>query len=230
MKHDLLSKIYRDKEIQDITYKLMMMNEKRYDAITYLNIRYITTILIFIIGIYSFKFGYLVSPLISIMYYYLFYYITITKPLKKRTKKLEKEALQFFEILTLTLESGRNLENALETTVCNVESEISNEFKQTLIEMKFGKSLFEALEDMKKRIPSENINNIIVNITQTSIFGNSILDTMYNQLDFLRDKQILEIKGEINKIPNKVSIISVIFVVPLILLLVIGPFIIELIG
>ena len=164
------------------------------------------------------------------MYYYLFYYITITKPLKKRTKKLEKEALQFFEILTLTLESGRNLENALETTVCNVESEISNEFKQTLIEMKFGKSLFEALEDMKKRIPSENINNIIVNITQTSIFGNSILDTMYNQLDFLRDKQILEIKGEINKIPNKVSIISVIFVVPLILLLVIGPFIIELIG
>ena len=92
MKHDLLSKIYRDKEIQDITYKLMMMNEKRYDAITYLNIRYITTILIFIIGIYSFKFGYLVSPLISIMYYYLFYYITITKPLKKRTKKLEKEA------------------------------------------------------------------------------------------------------------------------------------------
>ena len=230
MKHDLLSKIYRDKEIQDINYKLMMMNEKRYDAITYLNIRYITTILIFIIGIYSFKFGYLVSPLISIMYYYLFYYITITKPLKKRTKKLEKEALQFFEILTLTLESGRNLENALETTVCNVESEISNEFKQTLIEMKFGKSLFEALEDMKKRIPSENINNIIVNITQTSIFGNSILDTMYNQLDFLRDKQILEIKGEINKIPNKVSIISVIFVVPLILLLVIGPFIIELIG
>lgn len=99
--------------------------------------------------------------------------------------------------------------------------------KKTLFEMKFGKSLMEALEDMKKRIPSENINNIILNIVQTNIFGNSILDTMYNQVEFLRDKQILAIKEKINKIPNKVSIVSVIFIVPLILLLLLGPFIIN---
>ena len=34
---------------------------------------------------------------------------------------------------------------------------------------------------------------------------------------------MLEIKEKINKIPNKVSIISVIFVIPLILLLILGP-------
>ena len=50
---------------------------------------------------------------------------------------------------------------------------------------------------------------------------------MYNQIDFLRDKQILEIKGQINKIPNKISIISVLFMVPLILLLVLGPVVIN---
>ncbi len=93
-------------------------------------------------------------------------------------------------------------------------------FKKALFEVKFGKSLLEALEDMKKRIPSETINNILLNITQTNIFGNSIIDTMNQQIEFLREKQILEIKGAINKIPNKVSILSVIFVVPLILLLV----------
>ena len=96
--------------------------------------------------------------------------------------------------------------------------------------MKFGKSLMEALESMKNRIPSETVNNIILNIVQTNLFGNSILDTMYNQIEFLRDKQILEIKEKINKIPNKVSIISVLFIVPLILLLLLGPFIIEFMG
>ena len=96
--------------------------------------------------------------------------------------------------------------------------------------MKFGKTLIETLEDMKKRIPSETINNILLNITQTNVFGNSILETMNNQISYLRDKQLLEIKGEINKIPNKISIISVIFVVPLILLLVLGPFVISLIS
>ena len=159
--------------------------------------------------------------------YYLFTYVTLDREVKKRGRKLDREALEFFEILTLTLESGRNLEHALEITVFNVDSELSGEFKKTLFEIKFGKSLVEALEAMKKRIPSETINNIILNITQTNVFGNSILETMYNQIDFLRDKQILEIKGQINKIPNKISIISVLFMVPLILLLVLGPVVIN---
>ena len=86
----------------------------------------------------------------------------------------------------------------------------------------------EALKDMKYRIPSTTINNIILNITQTSVFGNSIINVMNDQIDYLRDKQILDIKEQINKIPNKVSIVSVIFIVPLILLIVLGPFIISL--
>lgn len=53
---------------------------------------------------------------------------------------------------------------------------------------------------------------------------------MYNQIAFLRDKQILEIKGQINKIPNKISIISVLFVVPLIMILILGPFLLNFLG
>ena len=93
--------------------------------------------------------------------------------------------------------------------------------------MKFGKSLIEALDDMKKRIPSETINNIILNITQTSLFGSSILDTMYTQIEFLREKQILQIKEKINQMPNKISIISVLFIVPLILIMILGPFLLR---
>ena len=49
-------------------------------------------------------------------------------------------------------------------------------------------------------------------------------------VEFLRDKQILEIKEQINKIPNKISIISVIFVLPIILLLILGPIFINFLG
>ncbi len=62
---------------------------------------------------------------------------------------------------------------------------------------------------------------------QSSLFGSNILDTMYNQLDFLREKQILDIKGEIAKIPTKISVFSVIFFVPLILLIILAPLLIE---
>ena len=231
MNNSLLRKIYRKKEIENIEASIKMLGERtNMDAITFMNVRYFTTLLIFLFIIYTSDLGYLYAPIVTITYYYLFHYVLIKKPVQNRARDLDHQALYFFEILTLTLESGKNLENSLEITVFNVDSELSREFKKSLFEMKFGKTLLEALEDMKKRIPSETVNNILLNITQTNVFGNSILETMNNQISFLRDKQILEIKGEINKIPNKISILSVIFVVPLILLLVLGPFVINLIG
>lgn len=227
----MLAKIYRDKDIQKVQEKMNMLGSfQKMDTYTFLNVRLISSIVVFLLLLYFFQYGYLLAPFLTILYYYLFTYVYIDVPLKKRTKQLDHDALYFFEILTLTLESGRDLEHSLEVTVENVDTELSREFKQALYEMKFGKSLIESLEDMKKRIPSETVNNIILNMTQTSVFGNSILETMYHQIDFLRDKQILEIRGTINKIPNKVSIISVVFVVPLILLMILGPFIINLLS
>lgn len=228
MNNNFVRKIYREKDIKKISSELSLLSfRNKMDAVTFLNIQLFSTGILFLIILYSFNMGYILAPILAVLYYYLFHHLLITKPLRERAIDLEHQALYFFEILTLTLESGRNLENSLEITVFNVESELSNEFKKALFEVKFGKSLLEALEDMKKRIPSETINNILLNITQTNIFGNSIIDTMNQQIEFLREKQILEIKGAINKIPNKVSILSVIFVVPLILLLVLGPFLID---
>ncbi len=237
MRDSKIKNIYRRKDIEKTEEKLKMLgldfkNPKKIaffykNAITYLNTRFLSSFLVFLFVLYKCgNMSYILAPTITILYYYLFYIVTFTIPIQKRVRKLDHEALSFFEILTLTLESGRNLEHALSIAVFNVDSEIAKEFKKTLFEVKFGKSLMESLEDMKNRIPSESINNILLNITQTNVFGNSIIETMYNQIDFLREKQILEIKGQISKIPNKISIISVLFIVPLILILVLGPVVI----
>jgi len=230
MNIDIIRKLYRVKDIENIQSKLNMLGNDRklkFDATGFLTARLLTTIILTIVLIFTDIQNYII-PFIIIIYYNLFYYVFITDPINKRIKKLDLEALTFFEILTLTLESGRNLENALEMTVNNVDNELSKEFKRSLTEMKFGRSLMESLEDLKKRMPSETINNILLNITQTNIFGNSIIETMNNQVEYLREKQMMEVKAQINKIPNKVSIISVIFIIPLILLIILGPFIIEL--
>ena len=233
MNDGIVKKIYRVKDIKYIQDKINMLGNNRkfkFSAVTFLNMRIITTILLGIVLILFTNIKYFLIPFMLIIYYNLFYYFLITHEINKRVKKLDKEALTFFEILTLTLESGKNLENSLEITCYNIDSELSMEFKKSLNELEYGKSLMEALSDLRKRIPSENINNIILNILETNVFGNSIIDVMNNQVDYLRDKQIMEVKSEINKIPNKVSIISVLFIIPLILLIVLGPFIISFLG
>ena len=230
MNKGIIKKIYREKDIEQIQSKINMLGVSRkfkFDAVTFLNLRIVTTILLTIV-LFIMEVNYFVIPFIAILYYNLFYYFLITNEIKKRTSKLDREALSFFEILMLSLESGRNLENSLELTCSNIDNELSSEFKRCLMEVKFGKSFMESLQDLKKRIPSDAINNIILNITQTSVFGNSIIDVMNNQVEFLRDKQVLEVKAQINKIPNKVSIVSVLFIVPIILLMILGPIILNL--
>ena len=230
-KTKFIKRIYSAKELNEIEAALKCLgSDTKYDVTTFCLYRLITTILVFALTILLTDSGYIYAPFIAIGYYYLFYYVNITKKINQRNQRLEHQALYFFEILTLTLESGRNLGNALIVTCNNVDSEISNEFKSALDEMKFGKSLIEALGDLKNRISSDIIGNIILNIIQTNRLGNSILDTLYNEVDFLRQKELLTAKERINKIPNKVSIISVLFIVPLILVLILGPYLIEFIS
>ena len=227
---NIMKKIYLKKDIDHIQKKIDMLGSTKMDAVSFVNMRVSTTILLALFLIFFTNISYIFIPFIVIIYYYLYYQVLINNKLKKREEKLDREALYFFEVLTLTLESGKNLQNSLELTCKNVKNELSKEFEKSLKEVDVGKTLIEALSDMKKRIPSENINNIIMNIMQTNYFGNSIIDTMNTQVDYLREKQILDIKGQINKIPNKISVVSVLFIVPLILLLILGPYIVSFIG
>ncbi len=226
-----ITRIYRKKSIKKMDDKINLFGiSKKFSTEYFMNFRLFTSVLLFIITFLFFNHGALLSPIITVLWYLSVNYFMIDKPLKKREKKLDNEAYYYFEVLTLALESGRNLENAIKMACKYIDSEISLEFKETLNQVNFGKSLTESLSIMNTRIPSLTINNIILNMEQSNLFGNSIIDTMYNQLDFLKDKQVMEIKSQINKIPNKISIISVIFFIPLILLIILGPLLVSFIS
>ena len=227
-KRSFIYRIYREKDIKKTESKINLFGvSKKFDAEYFMNFRLYTSILVFVVIFLFVDSGALLAPIISVLWYFLVNYLMIDRPLKKRETKLNNEAYYYFEVLTLALESGRNLENAIKMACKYIDSEISDEFKETLKQVNFGKSLTEALSLMSYRIPSLTINNIILNMEQSNLFGNSIIETMYNQLDFLKDKQVMDIKAQINKIPNKISIVSVIFFIPLILLIILGPVLIE---
>ena len=159
MDYNLGEHIYSKRVINKLENKIKLAN-KKIDIYTYLDIKYLSSILIFVLSLCTFKVGYILGPIITIIYYNLYEYIILDKQIKKRIKKLEYEMLVFLDALILALESGKNIENSLEIVIFSLDNEISYEFKKTLFEMKFGKSLIESLESMKKRIPSESINKV----------------------------------------------------------------------
>ena len=230
-KEELIRKIYSEKYINKQIAKI-----KQLGVGTKINVyelilgRVLSSVVVFILILYTFDYGYILAPIITFLYYILFSKIILDDKLKKRTIKLEGEAMHFFEVLTLSLETGRNLVEAIDVTTANVSGILSNEFKETVREVSFGKSLNEALSDMQSRIPSDTINNIILSLTESNLYGNSIINNLYNQIDFLREKRKMEVKGRISKVPVLISVISVFFFIPLLLLLILGPILLEYLG
>lgn len=228
MINKIASLFYRKKTLKDIEKKIKLLGSStKYTAITFMNFRIFTTIIIFLYILFTVNIGYLLAPIISYLYYLFLPNLYFDAKIKLRSRKLDKEGLYFFEILALSIESGNNLINAIEVTSNSIDSDLALEFRETIREVKYGKSLEEALDSLKLRIPSDTINNIILNIKESNLFGNSIIDTLYNQIDYIREKIMLETRASISKLPLKISIISVIFFVPLLLLIILGPVIIR---
>ena len=230
-KNELRTKIVRNKTANNFDKKLKLLGSNYdYNAVYILNFRLITTILLFLIVLLLKPFSIIWAPIISAIYYYGFKYLFLDYRIKRRETRLDIDAFYYFEMLTIILESGKNLKEALEITTNTLNSELSIEFRKTLNEVRIGKKLGNALSDMKNRIPNESINNIIITLIQSNMYGTNLIESLNNQVEYLREKRLLEIKGKIMKLPVKLTLASIIFFIPIILLIVFGSAIIRWIG
>ena len=169
----------------------------------------------------------LILPIaVALLFEFMYYDVRLAK----RKELLNKEALFFFQILSLTLESGNNLKGAIELTTSSISNELSLEFKKSLSDIRMGSTMNEALLDLEKRIPSEVISNIILNLTESSVYGSDMIKSLNTQIDYLNNKLVLSVREQINKMPIKISVVSVLLFIPIILLIILSPLIIELIG
>lgn len=228
MNNNVLSLIYREKTINELNKKIKLLGiNYKYNIYKFMTLRIISSIILFIIVLFLNDLGYILAPIITYLYYSFLPSMYFNPLIKKRSNRLDYQAMYFFEILALSIESGNNLINALKVTSNSIDNELSYEFREVIKEVEIGKSLDEAMTSLKERIPSDTINNIILNIKESNLFGNNIIDTLYNQIDYIREKIVLENRAKISKLPLKISIISVIFFLPLLLLLILGPVILN---
>ena len=96
MNNSVIRKIYREKDIVNMQSKINLLGTNRkfkFDAITFFNLRMLTTIFLTIV-LFFININYYIIPFIIILYYNLLYYYLITREIKKRTVKLKRPAIQ----------------------------------------------------------------------------------------------------------------------------------------
>ena len=230
LEEEIVKRIYRKKTIDKYRQKDIYLDNKEDVSTKFLFFRIFNSILVFVASFILLYRHTSISLLITILFNYLCIYFKYDIKIKEKEKALESDANLFFEVLLITLKSGKNLPQALELTVNNVDNDLSNLFETVIDETKYGKTLHEALISFNNKISSDEIKNIITDLTESYVSGRDMIDYLSKDIELLNDKRIYSIKTYINTLPIKISVISVLLLIPIMLLLILSPVILEYFG
>jgi tight adherence protein C len=150
---------------------------------------------------------------------------------QKRQKQILKAMPFIVDLLSLSTEAGLDFIGAIQKVVDKAApSPLVQEFGQMLREIKIGSSRADALREMSNRVGMIEVNSFIAILISADQMGASIGKILRQQSDQIRTERLLRAEKEGAKAASKVLLPSVLFLLPAVLLLVAGPFVLAFFG
>lgn len=163
--------------------------------------------------------------LVPVSYLFPDYYLK--SKTTKRQDEIRKSLPNALDLLTISVEAGLGFDMALYKVAENIKGTLGEEFKRVIKEMEIGLSRKDALRNLTKRTDVTDLNTFILSIIQADIFGISIGKVLRIQSGEMRIKrrQAAEEKGM--KAPVKLVFPTILFLLPSLMIIVIGPAILR---
>ncbi|MBN8210569.1 type II secretion system F family protein [Bacillus sp. NTK071] len=169
----------------------------------------------------------LVFAVVFLCYRYPLFYLAKKKT--KRIKVIDKEMSDFFDMVSLLLEAGVGLEGAISNVCSRKPGPLADEFKQALDEMRRGKSRREAFYSLKKRVPSERFQGVMMSIIQADHLGVGMAKVIKNLTNRIREQRREAARELAMKAPVKMLIPMILFIFPPLFIVIIGPMVVKII-
>ncbi len=160
------------------------------------------------------------------MYYPSFYLSVI---IKKRRIAIQKSMPDFFDMVNLSIEAGMGLDAALLKVSKNSKGPLSEEFLQTIEDMKLGKSRREAFYDLRKRVPVHQFQSIITSLIQADMLGVGMAKVIRSLTGRIREQRTQLAREQAMKAPVKMIFPMMFFIFPALFIVMLGPLVIYLI-
>jgi len=149
--------------------------------------------------------------------------------LKSKTERQIKEEVPYFlDLLTLTLQGGSNLEQALVLTTQNYPGVLSTLMQKKLVELDWGRSLDELFEELKAEVPDTDFQHFLSSLLRAKKLGVSLSETLAIQAELLRTRRRQKAEELSRTAAVKISVPLVLFIFPALLIIYIGPGILQL--
>ncbi len=142
---------------------------------------------------------------------------------KARGNEIRRALPDALDLLTISVEAGLGFDLALMRVVEKTKGALSSEFGKTLLEIRMGKPRRDALKDTANRLDVPDLNQFISALVQADKLGVSIGNVLRVQSDQMRHKRRQRAEETAMKAPLKMSFVLVFFVLPALLIVLLGP-------
>lgn len=146
---------------------------------------------------------------------------------KKRKNLILKSLPDVLDLLSVSVEAGLSFDASLQKIREKFSGPLSEEFDKTLQEINMGKPRRDALRDMGSRIDIDDINTFLGSVIQADQIGISIANVLRIQSGQVRVNRKMKAEEKAQKAPVKILIPLCMFVFPTILIVLLGPALIQ---
>jgi tight adherence protein C len=149
---------------------------------------------------------------------------------KRRVQNRTDEIISGFpdslDLMLVCVEAGQSLDQAIIRVAKEMRAgypALSEEFEIVAYEMKAGKDKTQVLRDMGERVGIQDVSSFVTTLIQSATFGTSIAEALRVYAAEMRDKRVMRAEEKANKLPTKLTLGTMLFCLPPLLIILIGP-------
>ena len=161
------------------------------------------------------------------------YYIPkywVNRRLQTRQQEITNGFPDSLDMMLVCVEAGQSLEQSIIRVAKELRAgfpALADEYEIVSHEMKAGKDKIQVLKDMAERCGVPDVASFVTVLIQSASFGTSIAEALRVYASEMRDKRVMRAEEKANVLPTKLTLGTMMFTVPPLLIILIGPSVYE---
>ena len=151
----------------------------------------------------------------------------LASKISRRQEDVLKALPDALDLLTICVEAGLGFDGAMSKVAEKWDNELSFAFQHAVQEMQLGKLRREALRAMAESLDVSDVTSFVAAIIQADQLGVSMAKVMRIQSEQMRMKRRQRAEEKARQAPVKIMIPLVFFIFPTILIVLLGPAILQ---
>lgn len=150
----------------------------------------------------------------------------VQRRLQERQQKITEGFPDALDMMLVCVEAGQSLDHSILRVARETRDSyppLAEELEIVAHEVKAGKERITVLKDMAERVGLTDVSTFVTTLVQSATFGTSIAEALRIYSAEMRDKRVMRAEEKANTLPTKMTLGTMLFTVPPLMLMLIGP-------